>query len=91
MRNGQGHGLRRRRRRQACCRGAGMFPLSECREEEVYVIIDNQDKQSMEMGLFSGARVKVIRNSIESPNMVIAINESRYMLNKETARQIMVK
>ena len=66
------------------------LPLSECPEEGTRTIVENHDKQSMEMGLFSGARVQVIRNTIESPNMVIAINESRYMLNKETARKIKV-
>ena len=86
-----GNGRRRRaRRRDGCCRRHPK-PLSECCEETVHVIVDNQDKQSMEMGLFGGAKVKIVRNSIESPNMVIGINESRYMLNKETARQIMVR
>ena len=65
--------------------------LSECHEEDLCMIQGNQDKQSMEMGLFDGARVRVIKNSIESSNMVIAVNESRYMLSKETARRIMVK
>ncbi len=66
-------------------------PLSECREDEQYRILENLDKQSMEMGLFPGATVRVIKNNIENPSMVVALNESRYMLNKETARQIRVK
>ena len=55
------------------------------------MIIENQDRQSMEMGLFVGARIRVVKNAVESPNMVVAVNESRYMLSKATAQKIGVK
>lgn len=91
MKGCEGGGRRRHRLGRGCFRRGVSMALSECPEEDVYMITDNQDRQSMEMGLFPGATVRIIRNSIESPNMVIAINDSRYMLNKETARQIMVR
>ena len=91
MTNGQNHSDHRSRRKSSRRKRSQTHSLSECRVDSMYTIIENQDKQSMEMGLFSGARVRVIHNAIESPNMVVAINESRYMLNKETARHILVK
>ena len=66
-------------------------PLSECCEDTVHIILENLDKQSMEMGLFGGAKIKIIRNTLASPNMIVGINESRYMLNKTTANKIMVR
>lgn len=42
------------------------------------------------MGLFGGATVKVIRNSMGSPNMVVGVGDSRYMLSKDTAQKIIV-
>ena len=85
------------RGRGKCRRGMGLGrdrmnqrPLSECCEETVHIILDNADKQSMEMGLFTGAKVHIIRNKPESPNMVVGVNESRYMISKDTARKIMV-
>ncbi|MFC1498683.1 ferrous iron transport protein A [Verrucomicrobiota bacterium] len=84
-------GYGRHRKRHRGYDGVEPYPLSECNEENICLIVGNEDRQSMEMGLFSGAKVRVIKNSIESPNMVVAINDSRYMLSKETARRIMVK
>ena len=86
-----GGGRQRRRMRNGCGGRKGVRPLSECGEDEMHVIVENDDKQSMEMGLFAGARVRVIKNTLESLNMVVAINDSRYMLSKDTARMIRVK
>ncbi len=81
---------RQRRRMARRSKGANQKPLSECKEDTTHIIIDNSDKQSMEMGLFGGATVRVIRNSIGSPNMVVGVGDSRYMLSKDTALKILV-
>jgi len=90
--HGEEHHGRHRRRRTMERRGKGISPrpLSECREDTSYMILENSNKQSMEMGLFGGAHVRVIRNSMASPNMVVGVNDSRYMLSKETASKIIV-
>lgn len=85
----QGH-HRRRLRIERTQPGMKPRPLSECHEDTNYMILENSNKQSMEMGLFPGAHVRVIRNSMASPNMVVGVNDSRYMLSKETARKIIV-
>jgi Fe2+ transport system protein FeoA len=87
--DGRHCGIRRRRCRD---RGADseQRPLSEGRENTAYVILENSDRQSMEMGLFIGAQVRVIRNNFASPNMVVGVSDSRYMLSKETAQRIIV-
>lgn len=81
---------KRQRRRTRGNGGGKQIPLSECREDTEHIILENSDKQSMEMGFFGGATVRVIRNTASSPNMVVGVNDSRYMLSKETARKIIV-
>jgi len=43
------------------------------------------------MGLFTGARVNVIKNRSGDANMVVAAGESRYIISKEAATKIQVR
>lgn len=81
-----GHGGRRRRRRRGRCR----FPLSEGLAGERYTILSNPDRQTLEMGVFHGASVQVIQNHAEQGKMVIGVGDSRFMLDKHIADDIMV-
>jgi Fe2+ transport system protein FeoA len=53
--------------------------------------MSNKDRKTLEMGLFSGALVTVIKNHPNDANMVIAVGESRYIIAKDTAQKIQVR
>ncbi len=86
------------RKPQRCGRGSGggqglccAHPLSDFAQGANVVIISNKDRKTLEMGLFTGAVVNVIKNREKDANMVVAAGESRYIIAKEAAAQISVR
>lgn len=83
---------------QRCGRGQGggdgiccAHPLSDFAQGAEVVVISNADKKTLEMGLFSGAFVRVMKNRPNDANMVVAAGESRYIISKEAAAKISVR
>ena len=72
--------------KKICC----AHPLSDFAQGADVVVVSNKDRKTLEMGLFSGALVKVIKNRAKDANMVIAAGESRYIISKEAAVKIQV-
>lgn len=88
--------LFRKRQQQRCGRRAGQgiccaHPLSDFAQGADVVVISNSDKKTLEMGLFSGALVHVMKNRPSDANMVVAAGESRYIISKEAAARIQVR
>jgi len=65
--------------------------IKEVREGEKCLIQYNKDKKTIEMGLYSGNVVKVMKNEDSDHNIIICVGESRYIIPKETAEKIEVK
>ena len=65
--------------------------LSSCPEGNTCRIIANQDKKTLELGLFAGARIMVLKNAAEDTSLVVAVGDSRYMIPREVAGQIRIK
>lgn len=88
--------FRRKKCTQRCGRQEGeegvccAHPLSDFAEESQVVVVSNSDKKTLEMGLFSGAMVCVLKNRPSDANMVIAAGESRYIIAKDSAAQVLV-
>lgn len=94
--------FRRRKNRQLCGREPGRgpgqgqgiccaHPLSDFAQGANVVVVSNSDRKTLEMGLFTGAVVTVIKNRAADANMVVAAGESRYIIAKETAGKIQVR
>jgi len=91
--------FRRQKCKQRCGRGSGgggqgvycVHPLSDFAQGADVVVVSNKDRKTLEMGLFSGAWVNVIKNRVSDANMVVAAGESRYIISKEAAAQISVR
>ena len=88
------------RRRHRCQRRCGQgsddgvcrtHPLSDFAQGADVVVISNSDRKTLEMGLFVGAVVHVMKNRSKDANMVVAVGESRYIISKETAQKIQVR
>jgi len=73
-------------RRGVCC----AHPLSDFAQGADVVVVSNSDRKTLEMGLFTGALVKVIKNREKDANLVVAAGESRYIISKEAAGKIQV-
>ena len=66
------------------------YELSNIEEGNEVIIICNHDLKLIEMGLYVGSRIKIMRNSSSDPNIIIAVGESRYSLSREIAKEILV-
>ena len=85
-----------KRQQQRCGRRAGQglccaHPLSDFAQGADVVVLSNGDRKTLEMGLFSGALVHVMKNRPGDTSMVIAAGESRYIISKEAAAKIQVR
>ena len=54
-------------------------------------VISNSDRKTVEMGLCTGATLRIVENRPGDANLVVAAGEGRYILSKETADKIKVR
>lgn len=69
-----------------CC----AHPLSDFAQGANVVVVSNKDRKTLEMGLFTGAQVTVLKNRPRDGNLLVAAGESRYIIDKEAAAKIQV-
>lgn len=55
------------------------------------LITCNNDIKTIERGLYHGKKVKAQRNVTGEPNIVVAVGDSRYVLDRRIARMIRVR
>lgn len=86
-RMGKGLGWHRRTRQHhgPCDNLAGV--KTDC----TAVIVCNNDHRTVERGLSTGVEVRVLRNEEDEPNMVVAVGDARYVLDRRVAGRITVK
>ena len=89
--------FRKRNCQQRCGREPGeeviccAHPLSDFAQGASVVVVSNKDRKTLEMGLFTGAHVTVLKNRPRDGNMLVAAGESRYIIDKEAAAKIQVR
>ncbi|HKL21062.1 MAG TPA: FeoA family protein [Tichowtungia sp.] len=90
--------FRKRQCRQRCGREPGeqggiccAHPLSDFAQGANVVVVANKDRKTLEMGLFAGALVTVLKNRPRDNKMLVAVGESRYIIDKEAAKKISVR
>ncbi len=81
-RNGGGHGERKYRH---------CISLSEATENQRYIIRNNPDKQTIEIGIAPGSMVFVHKNKINDANLIIGVGETRIIVPRKSAEIIKVK
>lgn len=79
------------RRRRCYCKVGDCISLADLETGREGIITCNSDIKTIERGLYSGKRVSSFRNNPDEPNLVIAVGDSRYVLDRRVSRQIMVK
>ncbi len=55
------------------------------------IVLCNHDTRTIERGLYLGARLEIYRNEEDEPNLIVAVQDSRYVLDRRIARSIRVK
>jgi len=89
---GRGKGrMRRKRMRQMFENNNGVFTLNDAERGIFYSIIENNDKKTVEMGIYTGTTVMVQKNDRSEPNIVVAVGESRYIIPRDLAKKILIK
>lgn len=90
---GQRKGNNQRRHHGHCAHknGAGSIYLTEAEIGKKYVIMNNPDVKTMEMGLYHSGIITVHKNESDNPNIVIGVGESRYIIPRELASKIIVR
>lgn len=64
--------------------------LAELGEKRTATILGNPDRKSREMGLASGAHVRVLRNRRLDHALVIALGDTRFLVSRAIAAQMAV-
>jgi Fe2+ transport system protein FeoA len=91
---GKGYGKKRQRcqsMKRHHQRRMGCLPLNEALENERYMILNNPDIKTTEMGLHAGSIITVHKNHQTDSNIIIAVGETRYIIPREIAVNIRVK
>lgn len=83
-----GHGNHHRRHQGHCPLGGNS--LSDALQDSVVTITCNNDHKTVERGLYTGVQVKILRNEPEEPNIVIAVSDARYVLDRRIAGRIKI-
>jgi Fe2+ transport system protein FeoA len=78
-------------RRKCTCPSGLCISLSDLHEQDKAKITCNNDLKTIERGLYHGREVSVFRNESFEPNMIVAVGDARYVLDKRVAKLIMVR
>ncbi|MBP7310504.1 MAG: ferrous iron transport protein A [Candidatus Cloacimonetes bacterium] len=79
-------------RRRACNNPHGTcLGLDSLLEGSTAIITCNRHLPTIERGLVQGVHIEMFRNDLAQPNVIIAVGDARYVLDRRIAREIRVK
>ncbi len=81
----------RGRQRTCPCAIDQCFNLDQLPQDANAVIICNHNLKTIERGLYVGMRVSMFRNDHSEPNIIVAVGDARYVLDRRIAKEIRVK
>lgn len=64
--------------------------LAQAQADYTVTITCNNDHKTVERGLYTGVSVKVLRNEADEPNLIVAVGDARYVLDRRIAHKIKV-
>jgi Fe2+ transport system protein FeoA len=74
------------------CRCKGQqFPLSTAEVGSKHFVIMNPDIKTIEMGIFNGSIITVQKNEESDQNIVVGVGNSRYIIPKTIAEEIIIQ
>lgn len=79
-------------RRKVCNNPQGnCLSLDLLSEGSTAFITCNRHLQTLERGLVQGMQIEMFRNNPTQPNVIIAVGDARYVLDRRIAREIKVR
>ena len=88
---GNGRGRRHRHRCDNCHINRSRINLNEAEENKRYIVFINQDKKTIELGMYVNSIISVQKNDPNEQNIVVRVGESRYIIPRDIAKNIIVK
>ncbi|MGB4308834.1 MAG: FeoA family protein [Candidatus Cloacimonadaceae bacterium] len=73
------------------CEKGECVPLKDLQEDQSAVITRNGNLATLERGLNQGMKITMFRNETSEPNLIIAVGDARYVLDRRLAAMIMVR
>ncbi|MGI6199073.1 MAG: FeoA family protein [Candidatus Cloacimonadaceae bacterium] len=73
------------------CERGECVALKELQEDQSAVITRNGNLATLERGLNQGMKITMFRNEPNEPNLIIAVGDARYVLDRRLAAMIMVR
>jgi len=67
------------------------MPLATTEIDQDYLIVCNPFPKYFEMGLSHGSNIHIIKNNTSDRNLIIGVGESRYIISRNIAKQILVR
>lgn len=79
------------RQRSCGCQLGDCIALAELSTGRSARITCNNDIKTIERGLYHGVKVTAFRNEADEPNIVVAVGDARYVLDRRIAALIRVR
>jgi Fe2+ transport system protein FeoA len=76
---------------QCPCAVGECLSLAQVPEGNKAIISCNKNLQTIERGLYLGMQISMFRNDTTEPNLIIAVGDARYVLDRRIAHEIRVK
>ena len=73
------------------CKLGDCVSLTDLSEGKRGTVICNNNIRTIERGVYMGARIIVLRNEQYEPNIIIAVGDARYVLDRRIAKEIRLK
>lgn len=80
-----------RRRHGKRCPYKDYQTLDQVQEKEKVLVVCNPDKKTLEMGIYPGLTVIMMRNYEAEQNLIIAIENGRFIIARNIAEKIRIK
>ena len=88
---GNGRGRKHRHRCETCPRNRMRINLNDTEENGRYIVFNNPDKKTMELGIYVNSIITIQKNDLNEQNIVVGVGESRYIIPRDIAKNIIVK
>jgi hypothetical protein len=78
-------------RMQGRCALGDCISLDKLPEDQNAIITCNHNLQTIERGLYLGSLITMSRNDLNEPNIIVAVGDARYVLDRRIAKEINVR
>lgn len=86
-----GHNIHIGSRKRFKAQHKNIKTLATTNEKEKLIVVGNSDKKTLNMGIFPGKTIHIVKNNPVEANIVVSLGEDRIVLSKKIANGILVR